>query len=142
MSRWVNLDIWTCNQPPDVSLTGGDSFCFFVPAMEDIGGYYWNLRLQTARLTYGIGLALLFLGVTLLWSGAWMPRFTVLPDGTALPGRVTISLAIVRFLIVYILGASAVCIWRGIWCESADTSSRIPSESTKMGKHIVYIWAL
>lgn len=114
---WVLVDIWTCDQPPTASLAGGDSFCFLVPAMEDgpDGGYYWNLRLQSARLSYGVGLVLLFIGIALLWSGAWMPRLSALPDGTALPSKVTPSLAIVRFLIVYILGVSAVNLWRSIW---------------------------
>jgi len=113
---WVLLDIWTCNQPPSASLAGGDSFCFLVPAMEDgPDGYYWNMRLQGAKVSYGIGLALLFVGISLLWSGAWLPRLTALSDGTAIPGKVTPSLAIFRLITVYILGTSAVNLWRSIW---------------------------
>ncbi|KAL9179125.1 hypothetical protein ACHAXT_000167 [Thalassiosira profunda] len=114
---WVLLDIWACGQPSDANLIDGNSFCFMVQAFEDYpDGYYWNLRIKTARWTYFIGLGLLFLGVTLLWSGAWVPKLHILPDGsTVSAGDVTPSLAIVRFLIVYTLGASAVCLWRGIW---------------------------
>ena len=116
---WVLLDIWTCDQPPDASLVGGDLFCFLIPAMEDMPPYgdgtYWNLRLKSARETYLIGLGLLGLGIVVLWSGAWLPRLILMQDGTVSEGKVTINLAIVRFLIVYALGFSAVCMWRGIW---------------------------
>jgi len=112
---WVLLDIWTCDQPHTASLVGGDSFCFLVPAMEDMpDGYYWELRKRSARISYGIGLALLFLGVTMLWSGMWLPKLEVL-QGMQIRGDVTPSRAIVRFLIIYILGFSACCLWRGIW---------------------------
>ena len=94
----------------------GDSFCWLVPAMEDPGGEYWNVRLQSAHITYGLGLGFLFLGVTMLWSGAWTPTATVMADGSVKKDRaVTKTLAVVRFCIVYFLGASAVCLWRGIW---------------------------
>ena len=79
------------------------------------GGPTADLRVSSARLSYGIGLVLLFVGVALTWSGSWLPRIKLAADGTAFPGRVTPSLAIVRFFIVYLLGASAVCLWRGIW---------------------------
>ena len=94
----------------------GDSFCYLVPAMEDPGGEYWNVRLKSAGITYGVGLGLLFLGVTMLWSGAWTPTATAMAGGSVIKDRaVTKRLAIVRFCIVYFLGASAVCLWRGIW---------------------------
>lgn len=115
---WTLLDIWMCNQPSDASLLEGNTFCFMVDALaeeSDGGGPTADLRKDSARLSYGIGLALLFLGVTLTWSGSWLPRIESTPDGTAVPGKVTPSLAIVRFFIVYLLGASAVCLWRGIW---------------------------
>ena len=115
---WTLLDIWMCNQPSDASLFEGNTFCFMVDALaeeSDGGGPTADLRKDSARLSYGIGLALLFLGVALTWSGSWLPRIESTPDGTAVPGKVTPSLAIVRFFIVYLLGASAVCLWRGIW---------------------------
>mmetsp|Transcript_25615 Transcript_25615/g.55459 ORF Transcript_25615/g.55459 Transcript_25615/m.55459 type:complete len:560 (+) Transcript_25615:199-1878(+) len=118
---WTLLDIWLCGQPDDATLAeDGNTFCFMVEALADTSAYYGQLRLQSARTCYGIGIALLFVGVVLVWSGAWLPRLTATPDGTAVPGKVTPSLAIVRFVILYVLGASAVCIWRGIWYWADD----------------------
>eukprot|EP00956_Cyclotella_meneghiniana_P041010 scaffold211618_cov23-Cyclotella_meneghiniana.AAC.1 len=92
---WVLLDILLCDQPHSASLTMGDSFCYLVPAMEDPGGEYWNVRLKSAGITYGVGLGLLFLGVTMLWSGAWTPTATAMAGGSVIKDRaVTKRLAI------------------------------------------------
>lgn len=104
---WTLLDVVGCDQPPEASLAGGDSFCFAVPAAENPGGDYAKLRVKTATRSYFAGLILLFIGVTLINSGFWLPNRKTL--------KVTRRLGVVRFVIVYILGASAVCLWRGIW---------------------------
>ena len=60
---WTLLDIWMCNQPSDASLFEGNTFCFMVDALaeeSDGGGPTADLRKDSARLSYGIGLALLF----------------------------------------------------------------------------------
>lgn len=104
---WTLLDIWTCGQPPTASLTGGDSFCLLLPAIEDYpDGENSSLRFRSASLTYGIGMGLLIFGGALMWGGVWTPNE---------PGEITRPLAAMRIVVVYILGASAVCIWRGVW---------------------------
>jgi hypothetical protein len=106
-SSWVLLDILGCDQPSDATLANGNSFCFAVPAAENPQGSYGMLRLKNARISYAAGIALLFTGIALMNCGFWLPDRNTL--------KVTPRLGLTRFVMVYILGASAVCIWRGIW---------------------------
>lgn len=99
---WTLLDILGCDQPPDATLANGDTLCFALPAAENPRGEYGTLRLKNARFSYGVGLILLGLGVTLISGGFWLPDRKTL--------KVTPRLGAVRFTTVYILGASAVCI--------------------------------
>ena len=135
---WILLDILTCDQPTTASLAGGDSLCWMVQALYDPGPdsdvsqgkksigaclspklmrflllplpQYWDVRLKSALITYCTGWALLLIAVISLWSGSWYRRS---PDDPV--GRVTKYRAFVRWLIVYLFGASAVCLWHGIW---------------------------
>lgn len=101
------MDIWGCDQPSDASLANGNSFCWAAPAAENPNGHEADLRLRNASVSYTIGLVLLSFGSVLVWSGLWLPsRKTI---------QITPILGIIRWLIVYCLGASAVCLWRGIW---------------------------
>lgn len=106
-STWTLLDVLGCNQPSSATLANGDSFCFALPAAEAPEGEFGRLRLKNATFSYAAGLAMLFIGVTMMCYGLW------LPDSRTL--KVTTHLRLLRFFIVYILGGSAVNIWRGIW---------------------------
>jgi len=57
-------------------------------------------------LTYVIGYILLIVGLFLMGVGLWRPKENA---------RVTPWKGLQRSVIVYILGAATVCIWRGIW---------------------------
>jgi hypothetical protein len=104
-STWTLMDIWDCGQPPDAKLAFGTSFCFLVDATFD--PEYADIRLQSANHSYIIGICCLFLGVFIIWMGWWVPQSE--------EQKVTPLLSIIRFFTVYVLGVSAVNIWRGIW---------------------------
>lgn len=104
---WTLLDILGCQQPPEATLANGDSFCFALDAAENPQGPMATLRLQNATISYGVGISLLLVGVTMVWAGLWLPDHKRL--------EVTFSIGMTRLAIVYILGAAAVCMWRGIW---------------------------
>jgi len=104
---WTLLDILGCKQPSDATLVNGETFCFAVPAAENPHGAEAGIRLRNATLSYSVGICLLFIGVIMIWSGLWLPDHTTL--------KVTPQLGVTRFVIVYILGVAAVCMWRGIW---------------------------
>lgn len=100
---WTLFDIWFCDQPEDASLTKGNTFCFSADAGAD--NAWGDKRLRSAILTYLIGIACTIVGTGALWLDLW----------TARDGSVTRSLAVLRFLTVYILGMAANCTWRAIW---------------------------
>ena len=104
---WTLLDILGCGQPDDATLSNGESFCFALRAGEDPDGEYGKRRLKNAAYSYAAGITLLLGGITLVNAGFWLPDRKTL--------KVTPRLGLTRFTMVYMLGASAVCTWRGIW---------------------------
>ncbi|KAL9179123.1 hypothetical protein ACHAXT_000165 [Thalassiosira profunda] len=109
---------WPKNLRPTMAIQ------FDVPdeAFEDYpDGYYWNLRIKTARWTYFIGLGLLFLGVTLLWSGAWVPKLHILPDGSTVsagdkPPKLPLCVRVLDVVGSFVfLPFAVVWFWRGTW---------------------------
>ena len=98
---WLLIDIYLCDQPNHSSTIDGSSFCF----ISDVTS---ALRTRSACRSYGIGLILLCIGLSLSWTGQWFHTF----DGI---GRLPMKKALSRFFILYALGASTVFIWRGIW---------------------------
>jgi hypothetical protein len=97
---WTLVDLYTCDQSTDATAIRGDTFCFGVDP---------TTKVSSAWACYLVGNVLLALGVHLLWTSWWIPAGksgTVLLTGTK---------AVQRTLIVYILGAATVSIWRGIW---------------------------
>jgi Fuseless len=107
---WVLMDLWLCDQPEDASLAQGNSFCLLVDATLD--PEVAALRVQSACISYGIGVGCLAVGVTIIWMGWWVPQND--------KQRVTPLVAIVRFVAIYFLGFSGVNIWRGIWYLADD----------------------
>lgn len=106
-SSWTLLDIVGCDQPTTATLANGDTFCFALTAALDPDSSQAQTRFSNATYSYAAGLLLLFTGVTLVILGFWLPdRKTLI---------ITPKVGIYRFVITYILGASAVNIWRGIW---------------------------
>jgi Fuseless len=118
---WTLLDLWTCDQPETSSLVGGDVFCF---------AYDFTApdRIGSGVLTYVISLAVLALGVGMVWAGLWTPKTTTTTkEGgqddhgdktggarTAVP-HVSPQRALLRALICYTLGFGTVLQWHGIW---------------------------
>jgi hypothetical protein len=84
--------------------------CVFYALFYFVARKYWDVRSKSALVTYCAGWTLLATAVIVLWSGGWYRRSL----GESL-GNVTKSRAFVRWLIVYAFGASAVCLWHGIW---------------------------
>ena len=78
----------------------GDSFCF--AALYPQG----QVRYDSAWQTYLVGNILLAVGVVMVDMGMWRPVHNK---------KVVWYRALIRFLILYILGAATVCIWHGIW---------------------------
>jgi hypothetical protein len=97
MFRW-------CDQPKQASLTEGETFCF-------ASDFFSETRFDSAWKSYGLGLGLTAIGVTMMWSGMWLPKKADRDLNTKLLRRKVL----IRFLLVYILGLSAVHQWRGIW---------------------------
>jgi hypothetical protein len=85
-------------------LTEGETFCF-------ASDFFSESRWDSAWKSYGLGVGLTALGVMLMWSGVWLPRKAHRDLTTKLLRRKVL----IRFLLVYILGLSAVHQWRGIW---------------------------
>ena len=56
-------------------------------------------------LSYCVGMILFVIGTILLWRGWWVP----------LQAAVSRRTALIRFTILWILGTSSVCVWRGLW---------------------------
>jgi hypothetical protein len=104
---WMLLDILGCDQPSTATLAKGDTFCFALTAALEPDSKEGRIRLQNATLSYAAGISLLLVGVTLIHAGYW------LPDAKTM--IITPQVGACRFVIVYIMGASAVNIWRGIW---------------------------
>jgi hypothetical protein len=96
---WTLLDLYSCGQPQDASLVQGNTFCFGVEVNNPT-------RIRSAWGSYVVGIGLLALGIALFWSGLWIPKETL---------EVTYIKALQRTIMVYILGAAAVNLWRGIW---------------------------
>lgn len=107
---WVLMDLWTCDQPEDATLASGNSFCLLVDATLDSD--VAELRVKSARISYGVGLGCLALGVWIIWMGWWVPLNEA--------HRVTPLVAIIRFIAIYVLGFSGVNVWRGIWYWADD----------------------
>jgi hypothetical protein len=99
------MDIWDCGQPANATLAIGNSLCFLVDATLD--PVYADLRLQSANFSYIIGICCLAVGVFIVWMGWWVPQNE--------DQKVTPLLSVVRLFTIYVLGFSAVNIWRGIW---------------------------
>ncbi len=106
-NTWTMLDIMGCHQPYTATLANGDSFCFAFPAQMDPQGELGMLRLKNATYSYAAGLALLSIGVMMMCCGLWLPDRKTL--------QVSTNVRMLRFSIIYLLGASAVNVWRGIW---------------------------
>jgi len=106
-NSWTVLDILGCQQPSTATPTNGDSLCFILPTTIDPNSTKGQLRFQNATFSYGIGIVLLFIGVAFILNGYWLPSKKTM--------IITPQVGIRRFIIVYILGAAAVSIWRGIW---------------------------
>jgi hypothetical protein len=104
---WVLLDIWLCDQPGEAGLVTGDSFCF----VGIIEGPFIKQHRESGWISAGIGLALSFIGVSMMWMGLWRPDVVDITDKVHLPPTKTAT----RMLIVYILGFAAVNVWRGVW---------------------------
>jgi hypothetical protein len=107
---WVLLDLYSCQQPEDATLIRGDTFCF--------GIEYTNAtRIKSGWATYAVGNSLLFIGITIMWSGAWIPQKISSEAASASVPELALSKVktLQRIVIVYILGAATVNIWRGIW---------------------------
>jgi hypothetical protein len=104
-ATWTLFDIWGCGQHEGATLANGDTFCFAVRALED--PEYSRLRRKSAAISYAVGLALLSVGVIMMWTRLWLPNKKT--------RDITPTLSLIRFFMIYCLGAAAVCIWRGIW---------------------------
>ena len=104
---WTLLDILGCDQSSTATLANGDTFCFAFLASTEPDSEEGQIRLRNAALSYVAGTLLLFLGVSVVQAGYWLPN-----EKTMI---ITPPVAVSRFVIVYILGAAAVNIWRGIW---------------------------
>ena len=82
-----------------------NSFLFFAGfIVED---YYFDVRLQSAWISAGIGVGLTAVGVVGMWMGWWRPAVTGISKKVHLPWKTVV----VRFLLVYILGMAAVNLW-------------------------------
>ena len=104
---WTLLDILGCHQPSTATLANGDTFCFALLASSDSDSEEGRIRLRNATVSYVAGTLLLFVGVSLVQCGYWLPdRKTMI---------ITPQVGVCRFVIVYIVGAAAVNVWRGIW---------------------------
>jgi Fuseless len=104
---WTLLDILGCDQPTTATLARGDTFCFALTAALEPDSNEGRIRLRNAAFSYAAGIVLLLSGIALIMAGFWLPNRTTM--------IITLRVGICRFVIVYILGASAVNIWRGIW---------------------------
>lgn len=102
---WVLMDLWTCGQPEDALLAFGNSFCLLVDSTLD--PKVAALRVQSASISYGIGMGCLAMGVLIIWMGWWVPHNK--------QQRVTPMVVLARFTAIYVLGFSGVNVWRGIW---------------------------
>ena len=96
---WVLLDILTCNQPASASLLDGTSFCWTAEVPK--------IHYTSAWQTYVSGSVLLVVGLYAMSRQWWQPPVD--------EPKVTRRRALIRFVIIYILGLATVCIWRGIW---------------------------
>ncbi len=93
---WTLFDIWTCQQPEDASGVNGGNFCFvatYATNPEDA-----QTRLESGIFSYWLGVTCTVVGVSLIWAGLWTP----------LRDKVSWKRAVLRFVIVYILGFAAV----------------------------------
>jgi hypothetical protein len=117
---WTLFDIWTCQQPEYASGVNGGNFCFvatYATNPEDA-----QTRLESGIFSYWLGVTCTVVGVSLIWAGLWTP----------LRDKVSWKRAVLRFVIVYILGFAAVNQWRGIWY--------ITDEVVKKGYPLVSNW--
>lgn len=107
---WVLLDLYSCQQPEDATLIRGDTFCFGIE-------YSNATRIKSGWATYAVGNALLLVGVTLMWSGLWIPKYISPEAASPSSPEVVVSRVktLQRIATVYILGAATVNLWRGIW---------------------------
>lgn len=85
-------------------MTKGETFCF-------ASDFFDETRRDSAWKSYGLGLGLTALGVMMMWSGMWLPKRADRDRKSKLLRRNIL----IRLLLVYILGLSAVQQWRGIW---------------------------
>jgi len=102
---WTLFDLWTCNQPPTATGVNGGNCCFTGTYCIDDKDV--RTRLDGGIFSYWLGIIFTIVGVAMVWMGLWAPsadsNVTIIPR------------AVLRFLIVYILGLAAVNQWRGIW---------------------------
>ena len=100
---WTLFDLWTCDQPSTATGLNGENFCF--------AGTYGNdekdaqTRLDAGIFSYWLGAIFTAVGVAMIWMGLWTPMCD----------KVSWKRAVLRFLIVYILGLAALNQWRGVW---------------------------
>jgi Fuseless len=104
---WVLFDIISCQQPKEAGMLNGDSFCF----LGSIGTVH-DLRHNSAIEALVAGYIFLGIGLSLLNSGVWRPGKLFIQNA---PNKLKLHRSGLRVLIVLLLGAGTLCIWRGIW---------------------------
>lgn len=100
---WTLFDNWTCQQPQDATGVNGENFCFI--GLYGADDKIAELRFQGGITSYWVGAICTVVGIGMIWAGLWTPQHS----------KVSILRAVLRFVIVYILGLAAVNQWRGIW---------------------------
>ena len=87
-------------------MMNGESFCFAGSiGTDDLS--VLDVRFQSAWQTYLAGNCLLLPGVAMIALGWWQPS-----QGAT---QISWHRCVLRFLVLYSLGAATVCIWHGIW---------------------------